>query len=81
MTEQHPGKLMCQLAKARGWNQLELSRQLGFSDPYVSDLCNGKRGISVEVAIRLERLGIGTTAEWVRAQGDWDTAQKIAALS
>lgn len=76
----HPGPSICQQARERGLRQKDLAQQLGVSDPFISDLCKGKRDVSPNIAVKLERIGIGKAIAWLQMQGDYDTAQKIAAL-
>ena len=50
--------------------------QLGVSRKHLSDVLNGKAGISPAMAIRLEK-GLGSTAsQWLRMQVAYDLAQE-----
>jgi len=54
--------------------QVELAERIGASFPRVNELVNGKRGVSVDTALRLARL-FGTTPQfWLNLQRDYDLA-------
>ncbi len=56
-------------------SQSELARQLGCAHRKVNEIINGKRGITPDCALDLERV-LGTTAEmWVNLQAAFDLAQ------
>lgn len=72
----HPGKVLAEVYMADlGVNQTELARMLGCSHAKINEIVNGKRGVSVEFALILERE-LGTTAEmWVRMQAEYDLGE------
>ena len=72
----HPGEILSGLYLAeRGINQTELARMLGCTHAKVNQIINGKRGITPEFAIQLERV-LGTSAEmWVNLQATWELHQ------
>lgn len=72
----HPGKVLAEVYMAEmSLNQSELARKLGCSHAKVNEIVNGKRGISPEFALALEKE-LGTTAEmWVRMQAEYDLCQ------
>ena len=69
----HPGVVLSEIyMKEMGLNQSELSRLLLCSPRKINEIVNGKRGISPEFAIDLERV-LNTSAEmWVRMQAEYD---------
>ncbi len=69
----HPGEILGGIYLAdRGINQSELAKMLGCTHAKVNQIINGKRGITPEFAIQLERV-LGTSAEmWVNLQATWD---------
>ena len=69
----HPGKVLEIVYMAEmNLNQSELARKIGCSPRKINEIVNGKRGISSEFAIELERV-LNTSAEmWVRMQADYD---------
>lgn len=55
--------------------QSELARQIGCTPHRINEVIKGKRGISPQLAIELERV-LGTTAiMWLRMQAEYDLAE------
>jgi HTH-type transcriptional regulator/antitoxin HigA len=66
-----PGESVLDIAEERGWTQAELAQRLGYSEKHVSQLINGKVPLSVEAAMRLERV-LGSTAEfWLTREANY----------
>lgn len=78
----HPGSVLNEVyMKELGLNQSQLAEKCGCSPRKINEIVNGKRSISPEFALVLERV-LGTTAEmWVRIQAEYDLwlARKKAA--
>jgi addiction module HigA family antidote len=55
-----------------GLTQMDLAQKLGVSYPRVNELIHGKRGVTPDTALRLERL-FGMEAQfWLNLQLAWD---------
>jgi addiction module HigA family antidote len=55
-----------------GMSQAELAEKIGVSYPRVNELIHGKRGVTPDTALRLERL-FGMEAQfWLNLQLAWD---------
>lgn len=69
----HPGEILVEeFLKPFGMTQTELAERLGVSYPRVNELSRGKRGITPDTALRLERL-FGMEAQfWLNLQLAWD---------
>lgn len=69
----HPGAmLMEEFLKPLGITQTELAERIGVSYPRINELIHGKRGMTPDTALRLERL-LGVEAEfWLNLQLTWD---------
>jgi len=68
----HPGLYIKEALPALGVNQAELARVLGCSRQIVSDIINGRRGLSVEMCFKLSGV-IGSSPEmWARLQTNYD---------
>jgi len=69
----HPGTVLNEVyMKELSLNQTQLSEKCGCSPRKINEIINGKRGISPEFALVLEKV-LGTTAEmWVRIQAEYD---------
>jgi addiction module HigA family antidote len=69
----HPGRVLETVYMSElNLSQSELARRIGCSPRKINEIVNGKRGISPEFAIELEKT-IHTSAEmWVRMQAEYD---------
>lgn len=59
----HPGEFIRDEIAAREWSQAQLAQLLGYTPAYVSDVLNGRRGLSAEAAIRCSEA-FGTSPEY-----------------
>jgi len=71
----HPGRIVrCDCLEPLGLSVTEGARVLGVTRQALSNIVNGKSGISPEMAIRLTKA-FGSTAEtWLRMQLAYDLA-------
>lgn len=69
----HPGIILAEVYMAEmGLNQSQLANLCKCHPRKINEIVNGKRGVSPEFAIVLEKV-LGPTAEmWVRMQADYD---------
>ncbi len=69
----HPGIVLNEVyMKEMGLNQSQLAEKCDCSPRKINEIVNGKRAISPDFALVLERV-LGTTAEmWVRIQAEYD---------
>jgi addiction module HigA family antidote len=69
----HPGVVLNEIyLKEMGLNQSQFAEKCECSPRKINEIVNGKRGISPDFAITLEKV-LGTTAEmWVRIQAEYD---------
>jgi HTH-type transcriptional regulator/antitoxin HigA len=66
-----PGESVLDIAEERGWTQAELAHRLGYTEKHVSQLINGKVPLSVDAALRLERV-LGSTADfWLAREANY----------
>lgn len=72
----HPGEMLLEeFLKPLGIPQTELAERLGVSYPRVNELIHGKRAMTPDTALRLERL-LGVEAQfWLNLQLAWDLYQ------
>lgn len=64
----HPGILLKEELHARGMKQVDLAKQMGLAKNVMSEIINGKRNISPELAVRLETV-LDISAEfWMKYQ-------------
>ena len=78
----HPGLVLSEIYMSEmDLNQTQLARKCECSPRKINEIVNGKRSISPQFAIVLEKV-LGTTAEmWVRMQAEydlWEAREKAA---
>lgn len=75
MIRVHPGKILADEMQARALSANALALKLRVPANRITEIVNGRRGISPETAIRLGHY-FGTGAGlWIRLQADFDLAQ------
>lgn len=68
----HPGELIRDELKERDMTQKQLSEQTGIKTSVLSETINGKRSVSLNVAVALEKA-LGIPAEmWMNMQNQYD---------
>jgi addiction module HigA family antidote len=69
----HPGIVLSEIYLSEmGLNQSQFAVKCGCSPRKINEIVNGKRAISPEFALILEKV-LGTSAEmWVRIQAEYD---------
>ena len=69
----HPGEMLLEeFLEPLDMTQRELAEKIGVSYPRVNELVHGKRGVTPDTALRLERL-FGMEAQfWLNLQLAWD---------
>ncbi len=85
-----PGEMLLEeFIRPGGLTQVEAARRLGVSYPRLNELIHGKRGVTPDTALRLERLFGMDAGFWLNLQRDWDlwhalhsgkTAKGLAAI-
>jgi len=74
----HPGRIIRQeCIEALGLTVTEGAKALGVSRNALSELVNERRGISPEMAIRLDKAFGGGAETWHRMQAVYDMAQAM----
>jgi addiction module HigA family antidote len=74
----HPGMLIRE--DILGELQLTVSEgasRLGVSHVKLSQVLNGRAGVSPNLAVRLERAGVGTARFWLSMQTNYDLAREL----
>jgi len=69
----HPGEMLLEeFLKPLGISQHAFAHQIGVSYPRLNEIVHGKRGVTVDTALRLAQV-LGTSAGfWLNLQQDWD---------
>lgn len=69
----HPGEMLLkEFLEPMGISQSELASAIGVSFVRVNSIINGKRGITLDTALRLERFFGVTAQSWLNSQLRWD---------
>ena len=69
----HPGGfILRQCIEPSGLTITEAAAALGVTRPTLSELVNGKRGISPEMAVRLEKVFGGSAESWLVQQAQYE---------
>jgi len=64
--------LLEEFLKPLGITQTELAAKLGVSFPRLNEIIRGKRGVTPDTALRLERVLGMSAGFWLGLQQDWD---------
>jgi addiction module HigA family antidote len=71
----HPGGFVLrQCIEPLGLTITEAASALGVTRPTLSELVNGRRGISPEMAVRLSKVFGGSAESWLVQQAQYDLA-------
>ena len=69
----HPGEIIREdCLKPLNLSVTEAAKGLGVSRQSLSELLNGRNGVSADMAIRLEMAGWSTAESWLRNQLSYD---------
>lgn len=68
----HPGELLHDELKERGMTQKQLSKATGIKPSVLSETINGKRSVSLNVAMALEKALDIPTEIWLNLQTQYD---------
>jgi len=80
ITATHPGEMIKDELKARGMTQKQLAEQTGIKASVLSETINGKRSVSLNVAVALEKALDIPADIWMNMQTQYelDTANITA---
>ena len=69
----HPGEIIREdCLKPLNLSVTETAKGLGVSRQSLSELLNGRNGVSADMALRLEKAGWGSAESWLRNQPTYD---------
>ena len=72
----HPGRIVLQeCIEPLGLSITDAAAALGVTRTTLSELVNGKRGISPEMAVRLSKVFGGSAESWLVQQAHYDLAR------
>jgi addiction module HigA family antidote len=70
----HPGRLLKRELQARGLSANRLALDLGVPSGRITDILNGRRGITADTAVRLGRYFGNRAQFWLGLQSQYDIA-------
>lgn len=74
----HPGEVLGEdVLSELGLTVVEAAARLGVSRVTLSRVIHGHAGVSPNLAVRLERAGVGTARAWLSLQTNYDLAQEL----
>lgn len=69
----HPGEILLEeFLKPHGLSMVAAARRLGVSQQLLNKIVRGDGPVTVNTALRLERLFESEAAMWLNLQRDWD---------
>lgn len=75
----HPGAIIGEdVIGELGLTVADAAARLGVSRVTLSRVIHGHAGISANLAVRLERAGVGTARAWLAMQSQYDLARELA---
>jgi addiction module HigA family antidote len=78
-TPPHPGEVIREDVLAElGLTVAEAASRLGVSRVTLSRVLHGHAGVSPNLAVRLERAGVGTARAWLAMQSNYELARELA---
>lgn len=74
-TPVHPGEVLKDELDEVGLTQSALAKHIGVLPKTINEICRGKRGISVEMAMKLSKALGGSPQFWLSLQNNWEISQ------
>lgn len=71
----HPGLVLQDMLAEVGVSQSALARHLGTNSARINMICNGKRGITADMAYRLGKAFQTGPAFWMNLEKNWELSQ------
>jgi len=71
----HPGKILQEILDEQDISQAALARHLNMDPSKINEICRGRRGISVEMAVMLGKAFGQSTGVWLNLQKNWELSQ------
>ena len=75
LTPIHPGEVLQDELNELGLTQTALAKHIRVLAKTVNEICRGKRGISVEMAVKLSKALGGSPQFWLNLQDNWELSQ------
>jgi len=73
----HPGETIADILEDRNITQKELTKRIGMSEPFLSDVIRGKKDISESLAMGLENVLNVPSSFWMNLQTNYEEERLI----
>ena len=73
----HPGMHLSRVISEHGLTQTKAAQALGISFQRLNAIINGRRGITPDTALRLEKMFAVSAGFWLSAQLAWDLSHRM----
>jgi antitoxin HigA-1 len=81
LTSVHPGEILAEdFMKPLGLSQYRLAKEIGVPARRINEIVQGKRAITPETALRLERFLTWPAQVWLNLQSYYDTQRLVGDL-
>jgi len=77
----HPGKEVHRLILEKGMNLSEFARHINVSSSRVSEIVHGKRGITLDSALKLADAFDTTPEFWLSKQNAFELSQRTSSVN
>jgi HTH-type transcriptional regulator/antitoxin HigA len=67
----HPGDTILDLLEERDWSQADFATRMGYTTKHISQLLTGKVPITLDAALKLERVLGGTVRFWLNREAQY----------
>ena len=75
VTPVHPGVVLKDELEEIGFTQSALANHIGVLPKTINEICRCKRGISVDMAMKLSKALGGSPQFWLNLQNNWELSQ------
>ncbi len=71
----HPGKVLQDELEEIGISRSQFAAHIGVLPKTINEICNGRRGISTEMAWKLSKAIGASPLFWMNLQNNWELSQ------
>jgi len=75
ITKIHPGEVLQDELDELKITQTQLAQCIGVLPKTINEICRHKRGISIEMAVKLSQALGGSPQFWINLQNNWELSQ------
>ncbi len=75
ITPIHAGEVLKDELEEIGFTSPALAKHIGVLPETINDICQGKRSINAEIAVKLSKALGGSPQFWLNLQNNWELSQ------